>query len=198
MVHFMSFKQAMAAGIKKILVTDFIIQNWSTENIDTSDPDTAYIYQRCKIATDRKIWEIACKHQDIDIAVLLPPAVYSSLVPNYPLTSCGNLGMNDIVYQFLLSVPDMHPNIPFGHMVDVCDIAQAHVAALAAPPVLGCSKRFIVACGMFTWNALVELIRKKHPELTDRLLQEDAKIVPQYGCHRGSCRFLTEGQLEEA
>ncbi|KAF5364917.1 hypothetical protein D9758_008160 [Tetrapyrgos nigripes] len=193
-------QQAIGAGIKKMVVTGTYGSLYdcdlkaafgtrkltekdygpaTAEDIDTSDSNTAHIYQRSKTAADKKIWEIAREHPDVDIAVLLPPAVYGPLVPNYPLTSRGNIGTNDIVYQLLLSGPDAYPNIPYGHMVDVRDIARAHVAALSAPPIPGRNKRLIVAYGAFTWKALAELIRKERPQVADRLPREDAKIVLQ-------------------
>lgn len=69
-----------------------------------------------------------------------------------------------------------YPNYLVGHMVDVRDVAQAHVAALSAPPIPGRNKRFIICAGTFKWKAVADLIRRERPELANRLPKED--VVP--------------------
>ncbi|THU82068.1 NAD(P)-binding protein [Dendrothele bispora CBS 962.96] len=193
-------QQAIDAGVKKIVITGTFATLYDVnfaavfgtqsltekdygpaiaETIDLQNPNKAAIYQQSKTAADKKLWEIAHAHPDVDITILLPPAIFGPLVPNYPLTSRASIGTNDIIYQLFLSGPENYPNIPFGHMVDVRDIARAHLAALSASPVPGRNKRLIVAYGTFTWKALADLIRKERPEVADRVPREDAPIVPQ-------------------
>jgi nucleoside-diphosphate-sugar epimerase len=54
-------------------------------------------------------------------------------------------------------------------IVDVRDVARAHVLALKAPPSPDEPKRFIVSSSRFTWKEAIEFIAQARPELKGRL-----------------------------
>ena len=64
-------------------------------------------------------------------------------------------------------------------MVDVRDVAKAHVQALSVSPVSGINKRLLISSGTFTWKATADLIRTARPELASRLPSESAQAVMQ-------------------
>ena len=64
-------------------------------------------------------------------------------------------------------------------MVDVRDVAKAHVQALSVSPISGINKRLLISSGSFTWKVTADLIRTARPELASRLPSESAQAVMQ-------------------
>jgi len=102
--------------------------------------------------------------------LVLPPAIFGSYVPNFSVTSRDNLGTNGYVYSLIAD--SAYPQMPVGHLVNVRDVARAHVVALSVPPIPGRDKRIIVSSSTFTWRGAADLIRRKRPELKERLPKE--------------------------
>lgn len=164
------------------------------ESIDLESENGMRIYQEAKILADKAIWEIAHEHPDVDftvcklsenltlcskisniIYIVLPPGIFGPQIT--PLTSSpSSLGTNSLIKMLFAAE---YPPIPVGHMIDVRDAALAHVLALDTPPVLGRDKRFIILNNSFTWQDVAALIRRKKPELADRLPKEGAASVAQ-------------------
>ncbi|KAF9269130.1 NAD(P)-binding protein [Marasmius fiardii PR-910] len=182
-------RQAISSGVKKIVTTgtyssplDEIISEdfGATHKPDEQTPGDAY--QTAKRLVDRKIWEIAREHPDVDFTIILPPGVYGPFVPNFPYpTSADSLGSNARVYSLITNGPNTYPPLRTGHLVDVRDGAKAHVNALYTPPVQGRNKRFIISATpcQFTWKEAAEFVRKERPELASRLPDKNAKYPPQ-------------------
>lgn len=65
-------------------------------------------------------------------------------------------------------------------MIDVRDVAKAHILALTVPPLNdGRKKRFIVCSKVFTYKEVAEVIRRRRPEVSGRLPNDDAKLMAQ-------------------
>ncbi|KIK63277.1 hypothetical protein GYMLUDRAFT_196905 [Collybiopsis luxurians FD-317 M1] len=187
--------QAIAAGVKKIiasgtfvnlfdadfkaafgthLITEKDFGSVTLESIDLTN-NGMQVYQEAKTLADKKIWEIAREHPEVDFTVLLLPALFGPQLT--PLTSSSSsLGTNDFIRMLL---GGEYPPIPVGHMVDVRNAAQAHKLALTIPPVPGRDKRFIILNGTFLWKNVATLIRIKRPELAGRLPGETSVPGPQ-------------------
>ncbi|KAJ7583918.1 hypothetical protein C8J56DRAFT_1005164 [Mycena floridula] len=107
---------------------------------------------------------------------IIAPVILGPYVPNFPLPDNRvSLGAMDAVYTLITNGPSEYPNFPMGHLVDVRDVAKAHVLALTAPPVnVEKPKRLIVCSRIFTWKEAVDVIRERHPELDARLPRPDA------------------------
>jgi len=90
------------------------------------------------------------------------------------------LGSSIFLYQ-LLDAPGRQYQVgPFGHLVDVRDIAKIHLLALSSPLIVGGErKRLIASAGSFRWSDVVAIIREKIPELDERLPYKDAVPGPQ-------------------
>ncbi|KAJ3743260.1 NAD-P-binding protein [Lentinula detonsa] len=190
-------RQSIDAGIKKIIITgtfaslfdsqlklafgtDLVTEKFfhpvTLETLNRDQPPMA-IYQQSKTLADKKMWELAKEHPDIDFTILLPPAVFGPLVPNFPLTdSQKSIGTNYNLSQIITTGTGAYPAYPLGHLADVRDVAHAHVAALSAPPSPGRDKRFIIFNTIFTWKKVADLIRRDRPELANRLPNQD--LVP--------------------
>ncbi|KAK7457026.1 hypothetical protein VKT23_010329 [Stygiomarasmius scandens] len=184
-------EQAIAAGVKKIVATGTIASLFdgdfknafgtktitgkdfspvTADQIDINDPNTMGTYVAAKTVADKKVWELAHQHLDVDITVVLPPVIFGPFVPNFPVTSRSGLGTNDYIYSLIAD--SAYPQLPIGYLIDVRDATRAHIAALSAPPVPGKDKRIIVSSSTFTWRGITDLIRKKRPELKERLPKE--------------------------
>lgn len=118
------------------------------------------------------------------MAPVLPSMVFGPYIPNFVMTSnVTTIGTNIFIYN-LLDTPDrIIPENMLGLLVDVRDIARAHVLALSAPPLpKGEHKRLIVSSNNFTWHNLIKVLREKYPkggEVDKRLPAPDAKHVKQ-------------------
>ncbi|THU95301.1 NAD(P)-binding protein, partial [Dendrothele bispora CBS 962.96] len=189
--------QAIAAGVKKIIVTgtfaslldgDFkagfgtelitekSFGNFTIEQVDLENPNVLAIYHAAKTLADKKVWEIAHQHPDVDITVFLPPTILGPYVPNFPINSRDNLGTNDLAYSLIVNGTDSYSQATrTGYMIDVRDAARAHLLALSAGPIPGRDKRFIISARSFTCKEFADFYRKERPELKDRLPREDVE-----------------------
>jgi nucleoside-diphosphate-sugar epimerase len=142
-----------------------------------------YIYQTSKTAAERELWAIAMSNPTVDFTTIVPPKIFGPFVPHFPnSTDRSALGTNDYVYSLLTggpNSPNTYPPIAIGHMVDVRDVAKAHVEALSAPYVPGTNKRLLISSGTFKWEATADFIRTARPELASRLPAESAQAVKQ-------------------
>jgi nucleoside-diphosphate-sugar epimerase len=161
-------------------------QSWGSVPFSSIDPATdtpQYIYQTSKTAAERELWAIAMSNPTVDFTTIAPPVIFGPFVPHFPnSTDRMALGTNDFVYSLLTGGPD-GPNtyapIPIGHMVDVRDVAKAHVQALSASRMAGTNKRLLICSGTFKWKATADLIRTARPELASRLPAESEQAVMQ-------------------
>ncbi|KAK7052886.1 hypothetical protein VNI00_004206 [Paramarasmius palmivorus] len=196
--------QSIASGIQKIIVTGTVVNLFNADfknafgnkvlnekdfgdielkDIKPSEQDAFFVYQAAKTVADKKLRDIAQEHPDVDITVLIPPMVFGPLVPNFPYTpDINQLGTNSVVYGLITGDrdgPNAYPSLNIGHLVDVRDIAKAHVLALDAPKVPGRHKRMIIHGDIFKWKDAVKVIKKAHPELTQRLPLADTVAPAQ-------------------
>ncbi|THU95297.1 hypothetical protein K435DRAFT_839563 [Dendrothele bispora CBS 962.96] len=124
--------------------------------------ETRMRYHAAKTLADK----IAHQHP-VDITV----QILGLYVPDSPINSRDSSGANDFVYALIANGIDSYSKvIPVGHMIDVRDVARAHLLALSRS-----DKRFIISARSFTWKEFADLYRKERPELKDRLPREDVE-----------------------
>ncbi len=82
----------------------------------------------------------------------------------------SNARIRDLVLGRMRS--GLAPTAPVFTWVDVRDVAQAHVRAMATPAAGG--KRFYVVAGHFSNKRIADIIRRGRPELAARLPPADA------------------------
>jgi nucleoside-diphosphate-sugar epimerase len=162
------------------------MESWGSVPFSSIDPATdtpMYIYQTSKTAAERELWAIAMSNPTVDFTTIVPPVIFGPFVPHFPnSTDRRALGTNNFVYSLLTGGPDgpnTYPPVAIGHIVDVRDVAKAHVQALSASHVSGTNKRLLISSGTFTWEATADLIRTARPELASRLPAESEKAVMQ-------------------
>ena len=107
--------------------------------------------------------------EDLLCPVVIPPTIFGPLAPNYPLPKDrGGLSTIEFVYE-LITGPNTYPHVPLGHMIDVRDVAKAHIMSLSVPPLKNRDKRFLIASRVFTWKETAELFGRERPEIASRL-----------------------------
>lgn len=170
-------KAAVAAGVDRVVMTSAaatargrdtnVISNenvWADSEDPLLDP-----YRRSKILAERAAWDfMAAAGGKTTLTTLLPGGVFGPLLPG------GTPGSVWIVQNMLAGKPPRLINLGIS-IVDVRDLASAHVAALTAPQAPG--ERFLCT-GHFLWMADIARI------LRDGLGADGArvptKVLPDY------------------
>ncbi|GAW07213.1 protein transporter SEC13 [Lentinula edodes] len=132
-------RQSIDAGIKKIIITGTFASLFDSQlqtafgkelvtekffhpaTLETLDRHQApmTIYQQSKTLADKKVWELAKEYPDVDFTILLPPAVFGPLVPNFPVTdSPTSIGTNYNLCKILTTGTEAYPSYPLGHLAD--------------------------------------------------------------------------------
>ncbi|KAF8999412.1 hypothetical protein BDQ17DRAFT_752668 [Cyathus striatus] len=190
-------RQAERAGIEKVVVTSSCVtildpdykRVFSGENLTESDwgkvtveeahahaEEQGFVYSASKILAEKAAWDFAKKHPKLDIATILPTFVYGPYPPNFPPSSKNNLSTNAIPYEL---IKGNVPGFSIPTVVDVRDVAKAHILALDLPrAAVAEDKRFIVNYGLYSWRQGAEHLKKTHPEIKTIDIASLADIPP--------------------
>ena len=143
-------RAAVAAGVERVVMTSAAAtarergsSAISTERI-WADPEDPLLdpYRRSKILAERAAWDfMASGGGKTSLTTLLPGGVFGPLLPG------GTPGSVWVVRNMLAGKPPRLINLGLS-IVDVRDLAAAHVAALTAPQAPG--ERFLCT-GHFLW-----------------------------------------------
>jgi nucleoside-diphosphate-sugar epimerase len=175
-------REAIKAGIEKVVVTSsfgallepdmirgfsgetFTGAEWGTvtmEEVRAKAEDTVYVYFASKIFAERALWKFAAEHPQLDIATIQPGFVYGPYAKHFPFPSPTS-GTNGFIYG--LAQGQQPPVIPPA-VVDVRDVAKAHVLALARPRSSKLEdKRYLVNGGLFTWKQAAAALLEARPQ----------------------------------
>ncbi|KAH6904568.1 hypothetical protein BKA70DRAFT_1373387 [Coprinopsis sp. MPI-PUGE-AT-0042] len=192
-------RQGAERGIKKFVVTSSFgacldhgfaglvlsEKDWGTttlEDIQAHADDPYYVYFGSKILAEKAVWEFAKHHPEIGIVTILPGLVYGPYASCLPSPSRRTqLGTNAFPLALLRGTnPPMTP--PW--VIDVREVARAHVLALELPPRddnigHGQAKRFLVNGGNLAWKEVAQQFRDTFPDLQERLTNpENVQALP--------------------
>jgi nucleoside-diphosphate-sugar epimerase len=190
------------AGVARVVMTSSvaaILQSGRTtgayDESDWSDPDTPITaYSKSKTIAERAAWDFVAglpAEGRPELVTILPSLVLG------PLLDADGSASVEAVRKFLAREIPGVPRVGFS-LVDVRDVAEAHVRAMEAPEAAG--QRFICS-GEFYWRADVARVLKAHlaargykiatRELPDwavclfALIDSSARsIVPQLGIRK--------------
>lgn len=141
---------SMAYGHDKSRTTPFGPEDWTNLEGRAVTP-----YQKSKTLAERRAWEImdaAGRHDDL--VAINPSIILGPLLDEDPGTSVT------IIQRLLAGSVPAAPNIPLT-MVDVRDIADAHVAAISAGNAGG--KRYPMGAETLSLLEVANILRQKYP-----------------------------------
>ena len=100
-----------------------------------------------------------------------------------------------LIYKYVLSGEKLEASqMPFAPtMIDVRDVAKAHILALTAPTsaTIQKRKRLLIWSGTMFWSDAVEYLSSARPELKPRLSDPSAAQKPDAVC-KVDCSLATE------
>jgi len=145
---------AVKAGVKRVVLTSSTAACASVlDAADSTNDETVWTdpthkamtpYRVSKVLSERAAWEFMAEHGgSTELTTVLPSAIFG------PVLSADTLGSVMVVGRVLSGKMPGAPRVGFS-VVDVRDLAVAHVLAMVAPQAAG--ERFI-ACGEFMWMA---------------------------------------------
>ena len=170
-------KAARDAGARRVVLTSsFAAVGYSPKAVrdyteaDWTDPDTPGLapYPRSKAIAERAAWEfIETEGGDTQLVVVNPTFIAGpSLVPELRSTLSHFKAILDGTMEAL-------PRQRFG-IVDVRDVADAHMTAMAAPAASG--KRYLLLAdgGTITWLGLAQILRNNLGPAGERVTINEA------------------------
>jgi nucleoside-diphosphate-sugar epimerase len=169
-------RAAAAAGVERVVLTsaanaashaDYREPGETDETLWT-DPDAPGLdaYRRSKTLAERAAWELAAEHQSTALTTVLPGAVFG------PILGTDNIGSVDVIGRLLRGEVPQVPRLGL-EVVDVRDVADAHVRAMTAPAAAG--ERFL-ATGELLW--LTDIARLLKDELGDAAAKVSTAELP--------------------
>lgn len=153
---------ARYAGIARVILTSSsvavapVAPQARLDETDWSDPDDprATAYQRSKTLAERAAWTFARENPGLAMTVINPALV---LGPPLDRTFGSSVGL---VRRILSGRDPLVPALGFG-VVDVRDVALAHLRALERPGTAG--KRYLVVAGSMWMADMARVLRKSYP-----------------------------------
>ena len=197
-----ALRAAKAAGVKRAVMTSSfasIAYGWGDSRPDVldeshwSNPDNIKdntAYTRSKAIAEKAAWDyIEGDGKGLELAVINPVAVLG------PAMSGDVSASLELVTQPMQNKVPAFPKLTFG-IVDVRDVALAHVAAMEKPEAAG--ERFILGDKVLSFTEIGEVLREAYPdrklpkgELPNWLVRMLTvvnptlkQIVPELGKHR--------------
>lgn len=198
-----ALKAAKAAGVKRAVMTSSfaaIGYGWGDSRPDVldesqwSNPDNIKdntAYTRSKAIAEKAAWDfVESDGAGLELAVINPVAVLG------PAMSGDVSASLELVTQPMMNKVPAFPKLTFG-IVDVRNVATAHVAAMEKPEAAG--ERFIVGDRVLTFTEIGDVLRDAYPdrklpkgELPSWLVRmltvvnpSLKQILPELGKHRG-------------
>lgn len=163
-----ALKAAKAAGVKRAVMTSSmasIAYGWGDSRPATldeshwSNPDNIKdntAYTRSKTIAEKAAWDyIQGDGAGLELATINPVAVLG------PAMSGDVSASLELVTQPMLNKVPAFPKLTFG-IVDVRDVALAHVAAMEKPEAAG--QRFLVGDKILSFTQIGEILREAYPD----------------------------------
>lgn len=191
---------AKAAGAERVVMTSSVAaifyghgpdrsRVFTERDISNVESDSISPYAVSKTEAEKAAWETLAGSRT-QLVTINPSLVFGPLLDRRFGTSASivRMVMNGRIPALL--------DIGFG-VVDVRDVAEAHVAALRTPEARG--RRFIISAGALTLTEISEELARAFPEIARRLPKRCLPSWPIHAAARVSRRArMLEAELGEA
>lgn len=160
-------RAAYAAGVRRVVLTSSIAATnygpgkapFTEEDWTDVEGECATPYYKSKTLAERAAWDFA-RETGLELAVINPGMILGPLLGGAPGTSV------DVVRKLFDGEFAALPRFGIA-LVDVRDVADAHLRAMTSPAAAG--QRFI-AGGRFLWlKEVAEILRERFPERAARI-----------------------------
>lgn len=173
-----ALRAAAKAGVKRVVMTSSV----SASSPEDRGPDgtsdehqwtpraegVAHAYPQSKMLAERAAWEFAAANPGTELVTILPSLVLG------PVLSPENLGSVQVVSRLMAGrVPGL-PRIGFT-LVDVRDVADAHLRAMLLPEAAG--ERFIIAA---EWRWFAEIAAVLRARLGAKAAKVSTRKIPDF------------------
>jgi dihydroflavonol-4-reductase len=187
-------KAAAAAGVKRVVLTSSVAAVVTGHPPATTFTESHWsvledgnAYQQSKTLAERAAWDFAAAHPPMELAVINPVYVIGpSLDGHYSISV-------DIIGNLMKGKYPLLPRLGFS-MVDVRDVAAAHLSAMTTPEAAG--KRFICNAEFLWFKEIAALLKQAFGGKSYRIPTLPAPDVLVHGLalFDGTLRMLL-GQL---
>ncbi len=167
-----ALRASKAAGVKRVVLTSSCAsiaygykqlpevmteENWS--NPDVLEDNTAYT--RSKVIAEKAAWDyVNGEGQGLELACINPSAVLG------PVLSGDFSASVQLITQLMSGQLPAMPKLGF-QIVDVRDVAAAHVAAMEVPEAAG--ERFATAGDYYWFTDIADVLREKYPAYAKKI-----------------------------
>lgn len=159
-----ALRAAQAAGVTRVVLTSSIVAIMQRD-LNAGDTLTAAMwsqighpsmtaYAKSKTLAEQAAWDFCTEHPEMELTTINPGLVLGTPLDRHYGTSL------DLIGQMISGKLPVLPNFGLG-IVDVADVAQAHVAALSAPDSIG--HRFLLAEDYILAADLVKILKQAAP-----------------------------------
>lgn len=160
-----ALRAAQAAGVKRVILTSSCAAIYKDSAKPPSKPSTrsdwtdpqgegVSAYEASKTLAERAAWEFAAEHPSMELTVINPGLVFGPPMDHHYGSSLEN------IEQFLNGGIPMLPDLMLP-VVDVRDVARAHVRALATPASVG--QRFPATVDAPTMQDMARTLAAAYP-----------------------------------
>jgi dihydroflavonol-4-reductase len=175
---------AVKAGAKRVVLTSSCAAATPPKlGVDTVSDETVWgdpeaqardFYRLSKTLAEKAAWEFMARHPGTEFATVLPSGVFG------PLLSAETLGSVQFIQRLVDGRMPRIPNVGL-NIVDVRDLAVAHVLAMTAP---GASGQRLIANGDFMW--MKEIAAVLRARLGGKAAKVPTKILPDVVVNLGA------------
>jgi len=123
------------------------------------DMDESNAYRYSKTTAERAAWDFV-KDTPLELVTICPPLIFGSNLNK--ITSLDDVNQSSgTLFSYVSGAKTEIPNGGMG-MVDVEDVAAAHVRAMDTPAAKG--QRYLCSAGVWTWFEVCEMLRTLFPD----------------------------------
>eukprot|EP01010_Urceolus_cornutus_P000585 NODE_1104_length_1104_cov_8.383886_g845_i0.p1 GENE.NODE_1104_length_1104_cov_8.383886_g845_i0~~NODE_1104_length_1104_cov_8.383886_g845_i0.p1 ORF type:complete len:348 (-),score=116.47 NODE_1104_length_1104_cov_8.383886_g845_i0:59-1048(-) len=144
----------------------------SWNNISTLEMGSIHAYRVSKTQAERAAWEYVKQNPDFELAVVNPSLVLGPLLGDVPTVDDMNTS-SQLIFERVTGQNTATTGEQA--LVDVSDVAKAHILALEVPDAAG--KRFVTSLETASWKKVYKILKEVYPA-APVVAEEDADTAP--------------------